>query len=100
MFVYLIKSDENLYKIGYSKNVNKRLKQLKTANPNNLQIVETYKSAFPRKLENYLHNIFKHKRVSGEWFDLDISDINNFLYKCQIFEKNFSALKQFNNPFI
>lgn len=42
MLVYLIKSGE-LYKIGYTKDIKKRLKELSTGNPD-LLLLETYQS--------------------------------------------------------
>ena len=69
----------NLYKIGFARDVVKRVKTLKTANPSislcfsveNVQMSD----------EKILHETFKNKRISGEWFDLmaiDLIYIKNF----------------------
>ena len=42
-YVYLIKiSNEGIYKIGVSKDVNKRVKQLQTGNPEQIEIIKTF----------------------------------------------------------
>jgi hypothetical protein len=63
------------YKIGMTrKSVESRMKQLKTANPS---IELSYCFAVKDiSVEKKLHNIFKHKNISNEWFDLDDKDIN------------------------
>ena len=63
--------DGKYYKIGKSIHPQKRLKQLKTANPN-IEIVDTSKLVD----EKDLHNLYKHKNITLEWFDLTNEDVN------------------------
>jgi hypothetical protein len=72
-YLYLIYNGQH-YKIGISKEPQKRLKQLQTASPAKLSIVKTYKvpSKVARKLEQQLHHMFWQSRVrcNGEWFEM------------------------------
>lgn len=64
------------YKIGNSKNVERRKKQL-DHRPFPVQII--YKSPELENVIEYekeLHEVFENKRISGEWFDLDAKDID------------------------
>lgn len=75
-FVYLIKSHENqLIKIGYSKNPIARLEALQTSSPTRLYFLATLKCENPRLVEKSIHNEFISKKVSGEWFSLSDEDI-------------------------
>ena len=68
---YVMKSG-NKYKIGKSEDTSKRLKALQTGNPDINLILSCEESKVSEKA---LHNMFSHKRVSGEWFSLTASDI-------------------------
>lgn len=79
-YVYLMKSN-NLYKIGLTGNWEKRLKRLKTGNPN-IEKVIAKRVEDCKEAESKLHKRYKSKRESGEWFSLtdqDIKDIDAFL---------------------
>jgi hypothetical protein len=99
-FVYLIKSDEGAYKIGYSKNPKKRLNQLQTGNSNKLMLVETYESPNSFKIEKTLHRKFGFCKTNGEWFDLNLMDENNFHDYCKIIDNSIIKLKELNNIFV
>ena len=108
MYIYLIKEniDEELiipaYKIGYSKHILKRKKELDTANSNELIIIYEYKSKTKnaKQLETALHNYFKSKHKKQEWFNLDENDIKDFLNICKKIDNNLILLEQYQNPFI
>ena len=71
IYTYVIfDSLSRLMKIGVSKDVNKRLKTLSTGNLN-LHLVLVIKG----NEERFLHKLFKHKRIKGEWFRLDSGDL-------------------------
>jgi hypothetical protein len=75
-FVYVINlSLTDLYKIGVSNDVNKRLSQLKTSNPFDLLLINKYHLLDPYTVEKQLHATFKEKRSNGEWFKLTNDDI-------------------------
>lgn len=75
-FVYLIKSHQNqLVKIGFSKNPVARLEALQTSSPTRLYFLATLKCENPRLVEKIIHKEFISKKVSGEWFRLLDEDI-------------------------
>jgi hypothetical protein len=76
-YVYLIKSGR-YYKIGSSKNVERRSYELGIKLPENIEILHRIKTDDPIGIESYWHNRFKDKRKKGEWFDLSSSDISAF----------------------
>lgn len=99
-YVYLLKvSSEGIYKIGVSKDVNKRVKQLQTGNPEPIEIIKTFLSKYPYKIESILHRRYNYKHVQGECFYLEQKDIDNFEEDCLISETNFQCLEELNNPF-
>lgn len=71
MFTYIMKS-QDLYKIGKSNDVESRLKCFKIGNPF-IELITKYEG----NLEGRLHDKFKDKRVTGEWFRLDESDLRD-----------------------
>lgn len=73
MNTYIIKSELlALYKIGRTKEIDKRLKGLiSSTKDNNLSVVRLYNG----DLEKQLHVMFSHKRIRGEWFDLNEEDL-------------------------
>lgn len=72
VFTYILKEKSGFYKIGRSKNVDRRLKDIKCGNPT-VEIIKTYKGDY----ENMLHRIFESKKVCGEWFALTQEDLDN-----------------------
>lgn len=109
MKIYLIKAQEiYLYKIGITKNIKRRLKQLQTGCPFQLELVTLYEpSNFVTKIEKILHRSFAcYKKSSdlyelqGEWFDLPSNVVFDFIKICQKNEESLSFLKEQDNPFI
>lgn len=74
---------KDLYKIGKSNNPEKRIKAL-SVNGGNLSLVLTNES----NIENYLHKKFIHKKISGEWFNLDADDLLELIEKYNFNPKN------------
>lgn len=94
MFVYLIRLSENsTYKIGTTNNINKRIKQLQTGNAEQIFLVDSYQSKLAFKIENALHNFFKHKHKLNEWFELTIEDEIKFKELCVTIENNLKYLE-------
>lgn len=71
-FIYLLQSgfDAGYYKIGLSRKVKDRLKQI-----GNAELLYSFPADDTVTAEGMLHNIFAHKRVFGEWFALSEDDI-------------------------
>jgi len=105
-YVYLMESIrdyDTIYKIGYSKNPNKRIKNIQTGNDGLVKIIEIFETKHGKKLEVFLHNLYSHKRKNMEWFDLNIDDINSFKINCSKIENSldiFSKLKSEENFYI
>lgn len=76
--VYLVRSFGNYYKIGKTNNVDNRLRQLKTHNPEItlIGLTDLYS-------EELLHKKFKDYRVKGEWFifeDRVLEKVKSYFY--------------------
>ena len=63
--IYFI-SQREFIKIGFSDDVDQRIKELQTASPLELKLVGTMPGAFQTECE--LHKIFESYRKNGEWF--------------------------------
>lgn len=100
-YVYLIQSTDNgYYKIGISKNPQKRIKQLMTGNSSPLKLIESYESEFANKIERVLHRRYSHLNKEGEWFELSILDEIQFIDSCKNIEANFKFLIDEGNIFL
>jgi hypothetical protein len=90
--IYLIsyygEYDEIKYKIGVSINPEKRLKQLQTGNSYKLKLENIYlpKKLPATKIENVLHNKYRHLNIKNEWFNLELNDVINFNSDCEKIE--------------
>ena len=100
-YIYLIQSlEEGYYKIGISKNPNKRIKQLNTGNSSLLKLVNSYQTDYAEKIEGTLHRKYSHLHKHGEWFDLSIENEVIFNNECKKIEENLVFLRKSGNVFI
>ena len=76
MAVYLVRN-QGFYKIGYSNDPYKRMAELQIGNPTPIELVGTISGSITD--ERRFHDLFKEKRVSGEWFSLSDEDVQVFL---------------------
>jgi hypothetical protein len=98
--IYLIQSIETgCYKIGTSKNPNKRIEKLQTGNSSKLKIIFTFKSDLATQIEKILHRKYSHLKRHGEWFELSLNEELTFIKDCEYFEKNLNILKENENFF-
>lgn len=98
MFIYLLTGLNDgilMHKIGISKNVNRRLKQLRTGNPT-IALVYSYESINYKGIETSMHRRYKHKKFSGEWFILDKSDVESFIEDCKLIDYNITLINAEN----
>lgn len=77
-YVYLLKGG-GYYKIGLSRNVYRRWREVSPKLPFEVEIVCTIATDDMHKLETTLHKRFADKRENGEWFKLDDSDVEYVL---------------------
>jgi hypothetical protein len=100
-YIYLIQSlEEGYYKIGVSKNPQRRIKELQTGNSSPLKLVETYQSEYADKIERTLQRRYSHLNKEGEWFDMSIQEEVTFVKNCKAIEENLIFLKKNDNVFI
>ena len=100
-YIYLImeSSDEEKYKIGRTnQNIEERMRNLQTGNPNELTLISYYETKYPIMLEKMLHIKFKSKNILNEWFDLSIDEISKFQETCKSLEETILSMKE--NPFV
>lgn len=81
-YVYLIESN-SVYKIGLTDNLERRIKQFKTGNPD-IKLIHYWETEDPRGLEKRLHRMLWEFRLVNrkEWFNLPTEAID-FLKKTQ-----------------
>lgn len=97
-YVYLVKDTvNNTYKIGVSKDINKRLKTLQTGNSSNLELILSFKAEHPYRLESMLHRKFAEYRERNEWFKLPKDIVDSFHFYCNQLNSIIISLK--DNPY-
>lgn len=69
-YIFKDAGNRGYYKIGKSKDVGKRIRQLQCGNPNVALFAHTKED-----IEANLHYIFRDKRHKGEWFLLSEEDL-------------------------
>ena len=96
-YVYLIHdTDNDTYKIGVTKDLNKRIKSLQTGNSSELKLIESFRTDYPFRLETMLHRNFEQYRELNEWFRIPKDIVYDFKNKCIVFNKIILSLK--DNP--
>jgi predicted transcriptional regulator of viral defense system len=73
--VYILRCN-NLYKISKSNNVARRVTQLIAAMPHETIHVHTIPSDQPIVTEQEFHARYADKRYKGDWFELDMFDVD------------------------
>ena len=74
-YVYLLRAATGEYKIGKSLVVPRRLAQLQTGSPVELQLIHQFPAVNAAKAERALHKRFVSRLVRSEWFLLTESDV-------------------------
>lgn len=81
---YIVKSDISpLYKIGKTRDVKSRMIGIRgSLSWVNIELIREY----DKDVESFLHNEFRHSRITGEWFllsDKDIARIDELVSKTE-----------------
>lgn len=104
--VYLICSyigSDKMYKIGYTRrSIEERVKDFKTGNCTNIEIIDSFSSKWGTKIEAQLHKKFKiqQKNISGEWFKLSDYDVSIFKLECERIHNNFELISTENTYYL
>lgn len=69
-YIYILKCEDK-YKIGFSKNVERRMKQLDTR-PFNLELVFKFYSDIAYDIEHTLHTVYEKYKLDGEWYSSEL----------------------------
>jgi len=68
------------FKIGITvRKVQKRVTQLQTGSSRTLTVHDTILTENPRRLEKYLHDVYKEQHVRGEWFAITADEVNSIV---------------------
>lgn len=78
--------DTNSYKIGFTKNIQRRLKEFKTNNPFAVDLHFSLLTEHPRLVERKLHSILSNNRTVREWFEID--DMEELISAIEIINRN------------
>lgn len=71
--IYIFKIN-GLFKIGYSSSIEKRIKNYRVHTPN-IEVIFILESKMAFELEQILHNKFKDRNKSGEFFELTNDEV-------------------------
>lgn len=106
--VYILKTGKNLYKIGKTQHLQKRLLSYHTHLPILFRVIRQFPALNMTELEESLHLVFQHKRLKGEWFKLTPDDLiicdniarNYALEKLQKQQPRFPETVYSDNPLL
>jgi hypothetical protein len=74
-FIYLVRANTGEFKIGYSVDVQKRLKAFSVQPPFEYELIHSIPVDDMAQAELMLHEKFLDKRIRGEWFKLSDEDV-------------------------
>lgn len=95
-YVYILKSDFG-YKIGCTSRLKERVSHFNLKLPFKFSVVSIIKCDSHNKIESLLHDALKHKRINGEWFDLeekDFIDMDILLKNINLKREKFKIINQ------
>lgn len=105
-YIYVLKNEivNGIFKIGSTGNVRQRLSQLNNMLWDDILQIENlyiadYELGFPayrsvNSFETQVHELFLRKRLKGEWFELDNSDLQQI--RAHLTEKGFREISLSN----
>jgi hypothetical protein len=85
-YLYLIRCNEDAYKIGIASDVRSRIASLQTGNPYKLELADCYSFPNAEVVERALHVKFDGVRMVGEWFRLRGDQLHDFGLICNLLD--------------
>lgn len=76
-YVYLLRADNGIYKIGRTKRLDDRITRLSVELPYQLELICAIATDDMHDLEGKLHHRFADQRVNGEWFSLTNENVES-----------------------
>lgn len=100
--VYLIGNEnKTAFKIGYTMGpVSSRLKQLQTGHHENLKIYAIAEVRNSTRVEKMMHGRYAHKKLNGEWFELNEKEIESFIKNCTDADEAVNFMRGMGNPWV
>jgi DNA segregation ATPase FtsK/SpoIIIE-like protein len=76
-YVYLVRTQNEQYKVGIASNVEKRIKSLQTSNPDKIELVTAKATPDAHVIEKSIHLMLQEHRLTGgrEWFFLPANKV-------------------------
>lgn len=90
-YVYVLKGEYDLYKIGKANHVNARINQFSPLLPFDTKVVCAIPTEKPIYLESHLHGVFGDRRKRGEWFVLSDNDVNYLLVLADMYSASYAS---------
>lgn len=79
-YIYLLRSENNRYKIGRAKDLEARVHQIEREYPIRIKLIHSFAVADTPSAERTFHNLFRERRLDNtEWFELTQDDIERFI---------------------
>lgn len=75
-YVYLLEAENNIYKIGRSRDLKTRVLTIQMHSPVKVILLHRFQSKNSIIAEETLHKKYAAKRKHGEWFDLNDREVN------------------------
>ena len=93
-YIYVIGTDKPPYKVGISKNPERRLKDLQTAFPYKLKLHVKKPTAVAKvkMLETIIHRNIDNYKTNGEWFDIELPNL--------LLEIDFALIRYEDDPLL
>lgn len=73
-FIYILQMGQ-VYKIGKTRNLDQRVRNLAIQLPERADLIHSIRSDDIDTTERYLHRVFQRRRLNGEWFRLELLEI-------------------------
>ena len=94
MIVYLLRQEgTDIFKVGITKDIKQRVKSLQTGCSNKIEVYKVFESENASRLEATIHNLWTHKKIMNEWFNLIEGEEFKFIELCSKLESSLNYIK-------